>query len=521
MESPTLPFSPIAFRWTARLLVVICVAAAALMVLSTTPRGVGTSPDSAVYIGVADQLLHGQGLTVPFGEVPGAPLTHYPPLYPMLLAFGGWFEPNLGQSARWIQALLFSLNTLLWADFLRRLLPGRTWLAGFLLLPLVFFPALVSVHSMAWSEGLFLLLGFSGFLVALQAMQRKGWANWVIAGDLLALAFLTRYAGAAFLAAALLMAVIFSRRTLRERLLGMMLLAGPTLVAAVVWFTFAAGFGNRSPAFHLPASGRLLQALDTLSGWLLIPLSFPGWVKVGLIGLVVVGTLGLIFTAQGRDDTETQARHLARGLIAFAVVYGVFLGVVLTLVDANTPLDDRILAPLLICGYLCGAFALNRVIQMVSRPQTLLLGILIAAAGIWISGDFMQRNAALIRQGRAQGFGFYSQTWIDSPTLAAAVELPPQIPLVSNSAEALYLLSGRSAIPLPRRTDLTTGLPNEDYEQQMNALKTALAREEIHIIVFDRVQSQVTPSIEELQQVLQPESILPTADGWILSGRLP
>jgi len=55
-------------------------------VLTATRWGIGASPDSVVYVGVARNLLEGRGLTVPFGGAGEALLTQFPPLYPATLA---------------------------------------------------------------------------------------------------------------------------------------------------------------------------------------------------------------------------------------------------------------------------------------------------------------------------------------------------------------------------------------------------------------------------------------------------
>ena len=46
-------------------------------------------------------------------------------------------------------------------------------------------------------------------------------------------------------------------------------------------------------------------------------------------------------------------------LLIFAVVYALFLAVSISLVDANTPLDDRILSPLYIIAFVMGDVAVD------------------------------------------------------------------------------------------------------------------------------------------------------------------
>ena len=89
-------------------LVAISGAAALLAWWSTASYGVGVSPDSTHYIGAARSLLTGQGL-----RFNGAAYTHWPPLYPALLAQFGAASVDPLVSARSFAALLYALNTAL------------------------------------------------------------------------------------------------------------------------------------------------------------------------------------------------------------------------------------------------------------------------------------------------------------------------------------------------------------------------------------------------------------------------
>ncbi|OUC07239.1 hypothetical protein RY27_16060, partial [Litorilinea aerophila] len=82
-------------------------------VLYATAWGLGASPDSAAYIGVARNLLAGRGLGVPFGQTADVPLTHFPPLYSLALALvGGLSGTDPWLSGRWLQAALLALSVL-------------------------------------------------------------------------------------------------------------------------------------------------------------------------------------------------------------------------------------------------------------------------------------------------------------------------------------------------------------------------------------------------------------------------
>ncbi len=207
----------LAWRWT-WLVILLLAALGSGVVLAATRHGAGASPDSVVYIGVARNLLAGRGLTEPFGAELDTPLTRYPPLYPVLLAAGGPVGVDPLVTSRWLAALLAGANVFLAGLALRSLLPFSRWLPliGSLLV-LTGYP-LLAMHSMAWSEPLFLLLSFLGLFLLAAHLDRGRTATLVGAGLLIGLAFLTRYAAIPFLAAGVLGLLFMGRRPVVRRL---------------------------------------------------------------------------------------------------------------------------------------------------------------------------------------------------------------------------------------------------------------------------------------------------------------
>src|SRR6267143_4110417 len=103
-------------RATNKTLIIVAVIAVAgiLFVLLATRFGAGISPDSTVYLDAARSLLRGAGLSVMSGRSSELiPLTHYPPLYPALLALIGKSGMPLESAARVLNAVLFGANAAL------------------------------------------------------------------------------------------------------------------------------------------------------------------------------------------------------------------------------------------------------------------------------------------------------------------------------------------------------------------------------------------------------------------------
>src|SRR5882672_1555197 len=142
--------------------------AAALVLLATAKRGPALSPDSAVYLSVADHLARGRG----FVQFDGAPYVRWAPLYPLLLAIG----PRLGLAAvtvaRVLQPLAFAGSVALCGAWLARHVTSPGWrVAALALLAL----STIGIESAAfvWSESLDLLFTL-GCLCALDRWADTG-----------------------------------------------------------------------------------------------------------------------------------------------------------------------------------------------------------------------------------------------------------------------------------------------------------------------------------------------------------
>ena len=113
-----------------RIALILCGLTGGISVLYAMNYGVGVSADSTGYIGVAREWLSRLGFS--FYGGPGA---DFPPLYSALLALGSLItrEDPL-ETARWMNALVFTINIVGVGLILRRLCPGRLgyrcWVQG-------------------------------------------------------------------------------------------------------------------------------------------------------------------------------------------------------------------------------------------------------------------------------------------------------------------------------------------------------------------------------------------------------
>src|SRR4051812_21416001 len=170
-------------RSLAWLIGIIVIGALAIVLMTLATRwGIGTSKDSVRYIKTARQMLGRETQTWTAESL--AESSHFPPLYPALLAAAslpGW-DPLV--AARWVAVALFAANALLAGVIARRAgcgtLPSLT-----VALLMTFSPSMMLVHATALSEPLLIALSLA-VIGTLSAYLRQGRTRYAAAAGLLA-----------------------------------------------------------------------------------------------------------------------------------------------------------------------------------------------------------------------------------------------------------------------------------------------------------------------------------------------
>jgi hypothetical protein len=354
--------------------VVVAVVAAATVAFATRQNPL-LSPDSITYLSAAERLRSGGSLV----DFTGEPLTHFPPVFPLLLAPGGtslvWASIIGVAAASAVATLLF--------DLLNRRI--RT--------PIAFVAALVYTLSQAalyhettvWSETPYLALALA--TISVLARQPLTVGRCALAGAFAGLGFLTRYVGAGLVVAGLLMVLASTLPTgLRSaRRCSIAYLATPT-VLAIGWVArnliatgeplgphFEGGSGSSAVALVRQltlALGQLVSDIDATS-----PVTRAlGY--VALVGLVVCAWLFLARPPRHPVDVGIA------GLAAMSIVVPVVSSIV-----AGTDLSARLVSPTLVAivyfaGLTVDRWVHNRALTAVAGAMaTTMLFVGIDAAG--------------------------------------------------------------------------------------------------------------------------------------------
>jgi hypothetical protein len=444
-----------------------------------TSAGVGLPPDAATYVPAAYNLRHGQGYTLTTPEGGASPVTHFPPLYSAVLALLG---PDPLDRVRPLHGAILVGNVVLVAWLLARAAPGSFWLPLLGATAMALSPVLLELHAAAVSEPLWLILTFAslGLLAEHLAQPRRG--ALVGAAALAGLAFLVRYAGVALLGtgALLLIAREAPARRRAAEVMGFLFLASLPMAAWMLHNVLTTGAPtDRALVFHPLGAKKLLQMLDTFARWFM-----PG-AHAALLGLpLLVVAVGALDCARRRAATRPPRHPLPRVLLGYSGIYLAFLVTSISLFDAATPLNDRILSAVFIAAWIVALLGAHRWIAVRdSRRLARLLAVLVAVLLAGYAGEAHDWARLRARDG---GAAYGSRAWRASPTIDLVRALPEGVSIYTNAPDAVRLLAGRASSMLPRHIDDGTRLPVSDYPRRIADLRDAV-RAGALIVWFDRM----------------------------------
>ena len=460
---------------------------AVVCVWYATAPGTGISPDSAIYIGAARNLLAGRGLTVG-----GMPLTHFPPLFSVLLAIGGLFGPDPAVVARGLNAALLGANVFLLGYAIHQT-TGALWTAVLGSVLALVAGDIVEPHTWAWSEPLMLGLGFAGFLLLDRDLKAPRLGRLVGAAAVLGLALLARYAAIPLIGTAMLGIVLFRPGRLRSRLgaagVFTLISCGPFGLWLLRNWLRAGGTTDRHFFIHWITDKHFISARATCAGWFhfttgKLPVEQQTtllFIALGILLLLVAVLIWKTVRPNPSADGKPLTPRLPWLLLIFGLSYFSFLVVSISFFDFNTPLDSRILCPL---HFVLIAFTLCVLQAGCSADRwSRWVGVGLLIVGGWSVWPQWKKVQITLAEHHLNGRGFASQKWRNCEFLDRIRNMP-EVPIYLNEIVGTTYYTGRSIKLIPVRRDSVTAQPNTKLAEQLQRLKEDLTDRQGVLIIL-------------------------------------
>jgi hypothetical protein len=431
----------------------------------TTGAGPGLDPDSMSYMQAATTLAHGDGLRDvqrDWSSVDSTmALAHWPPGYSIAIAGAELEGFGAVQSARVIDALaaFITVASVVWivagaGDIVAGIIAG---------LLVMVTPAIVQVHESVLSEPLFIAL----MVLTLATMVRVPTRPW-ISGLLAGLASIVRYAGVSLVGGVVLWQLARAG-TMRQRIARAAIAAIPSIVLQGAWVLRTVHSAGPTAIRKISVYGAITSTLQegwrTTSAWLV-----PGMGEVwGIFVAAAVAVLLVVAIWESRPMRAQQRPAIAAALLAVC-----YLGLVLAsrlIADPNIPLDDRMMAPLLVLLEIAMVLIVAPAWRVWPRPARALVVVLVT---LWW-GSALRVSAASVRYAVGTGNDFAEDCWRDSPLVAWVRANGRGHALFTNAPEPLYFHTGR----------LSHELPDEQDAKSLAAFADTLSRRNGLVIAFD------------------------------------
>jgi hypothetical protein len=511
----------------ARRTVAVLVAAAlvaALVFLVVYPR-VGFDADSVTYIGVGRNIAEGHGATYPF-KSPGARMTDFPPGYPLVLGAADAAGLPIVGFAHVFQALMLGVAGALAAWLVLRASRSAVFAAiAFLLV--VAAPGLGEVFSTVYTEPLAIVLGLGAlaFLVAYAHSPRVGYL--VGAGVCAGISPVVRWVGVSVIATGVLVLLVIGAGVVRDRVKRAAAWGALSLVPAALVAATNRNHGNSSTArklaWHPIGWSQARQGFDTVASWFLPRQLSDRWIA----GAVIVGVVFLLVAVWLVRRGATVARRAlgAAGPAvvvpgAFVVVYLATIVVSVSLFDAATPLDTRILAPLYaaLVPTVIGGVAVWWSQPGRSRDAMRAAGAVLVVALVLVG----VRSLTTATGNQDYRLGYATSHWHHSPLMRQLRAYPKGALVVTNAPEAVYLQTGRHARGLPAKYSSTSLQHDPHYRQQLDALVRRVQARGGVVAMFDEVKGRPWQAkAPELERQTDLRVVARAHDGVLLAARDP
>ncbi|MGD2027617.1 MAG: hypothetical protein PVI99_07360 [Anaerolineales bacterium] len=452
-----------------------------------TPFGVGVDPDSLSYMEAADNLDMGKGYVVH-----GDSLPYYPPLYSIFLIGTKFFTDDMVQGVRFLNALVFGLNVITFGIAVYFTVDGNIRFVGLVMFVIMISAPLIILHSMIYSEPLFILFTLSALLTLSFFVDQPSKTLFVLSVVFLVLAIFTRYVGIALIPAAVLSVLVLGSnrhliRRIRDALALLLLVSLPVGILFARNMFVAGTAANLKTVYHPISWSHIQRVIFTLNGFFL-PIRITFWLRALLFFLMMaflILGLGYNFT-HGRKTSKSQSLSMQISTTSFFLLltYLIFLFVSISLFNAHTPIDTRLLSPVFIFLIISASGIASNLSKITDKNLVWLSWVFVI--GLTILINFYPTITKAIEIKRI-GLGYTSRNWRDSDSISYVRQLEEDKKIYTNGADAIKFLSGKLSFSIPRTLYPGTMEENEQFDHEMKTMCTEIKQGEAILILFDSI----------------------------------
>lgn len=219
-----------------------------------------------------------------------------------------------------------------------------------------------------------------------------------------------------------------------------------------------------------------------------IPLPIPISVKLSIFGLLaIILIILLIFSFKRRQGAINWRRMdivLPAACLLFFFFYLLFLYISLSFFDAGTPVDWRILSPILvilIVAIFSGMWAIS---QTLKAPIVWWGFLLFIVLSISIKTPNAIHLASVIQK---NGLGYTARQWQESESIAFVRSLPDNVNIYSNGTDVLGFLTGKQVLSIPPKANSGTMMAYPHYDEKIKSMCKDIIENRAFLVYFNQI----------------------------------
>jgi hypothetical protein len=491
-----------------------------LWILKATGPGVGFYSDTAAYFEMATLYHQGRGMSAQSADGSYFPVYWYAPLYPWTLAQALRWKADLMKFVRYFNAALFGLTLLTLGLLVARWTHSIATTSLALVLGLCS-RCLLQVHTMAWSEPLFIWLSLSGIFALAEYLTRQKRSWLAVSALCFGLAWLTRYAGYFWVGAGFLSILVLSPLPWRRRIVDGILLSLPAAAACLVW-NFGHGSADaammgRDFIWHPEAVRRHFpEAVYVVRTWI-----SPHWTSAHepymfVAELSSAVLLFWLFWPRSRRAAALEPAWVPeRMLWIFISCYLTSLIATELFLDATTPLDLRLLAPVYPLVLVAALSKGRRLFAAEAHGRKPVIVFLLLA----LVYGFQREARTWILSTSFDGQGYSARRWTQSPLLAALKSSEGAVPIFSNADVPLTVFLGRPCFPIPASGTAPEKDAEANHQEAIATLVAALKTRHAEVAYFNGLHEVFSPA--DIARRIPLQRVTKTTDGELYRAKPP
>jgi hypothetical protein len=280
-------------------------------------------------------------------------------------------------------------------------------------------------------------------------------------------------------------------------------------VVSSIWFIYTylkfKTLSNRSIKLHPPTIEQIEIALAEIGKWYLpdfLKLDDKIYITLGVSLIIYIFRSIILKGTQGIKNNKINQDYIILIYAIFSLIYLCFILMSVTLIDVATPLDNRILSPIFISMAICLIKELSEKINQHYIKYFLLLYVAVMSIASLID---LKHWSMLSRY---NGIELSSKEHKIKEIKKLIKECDKNTKITSDKPWEFDMYTKAKIDWLPRKYDMTSGVINKSYKQQIRDLNTVYS-----IIIIKDLKSEYIFEINELNKYKQ---IYSDADGILL-----